>query len=171
VLESIRWARTEAGIPARAVLRDRSEAALAAGRALAAELDVAGVTFEAGDAFDPASIATASPRPTIAIVSGLYELFADNPLVLRSLRGLFETLPAGGFLLYTNQPWHPQVEFIASVLTNRDGEPWVMRRRTQAEMDALVRAAGFEKLRTRVDDAGIFTVSVARKGLSAVAEA
>ena len=50
----------------------------------------------------------------------------------------------GGLLIYTNQPWHPQVEFIARVLTNREGNPWIMRRRSQAEMDALVRAAGFD---------------------------
>ena len=40
---------------------------------------------------------------------------------------------------------------------------WVMRRRTQAEMDGLVWAAGFEKLEQRIDDAGIFTVSLARR--------
>ena len=45
--------------------------------------------------------------------------------------------------MYTNQPWHPQIEMIARVLPNRDGQPWVMRRRTQAEMDALVACGGF----------------------------
>jgi hypothetical protein len=54
---------------------------------------------------------------------------------------------------------------IARVLTNRDGCPWVMRRRTQAEMDDLVHAAGFQKLSMEIDDAGIFTVSVAQKVL------
>jgi hypothetical protein len=38
-----------------------------------------------------------------------------------------------------------------------------MRRRSQAEMDELVRAAGFEKLEMEVDPWGIFTVSVARR--------
>ena len=52
---------------------------------------------------------------------------------------------------------------IARVLTNREGAPWIMRRRTQAEMDALVRAAGFQKDRTEIDRWGIFTVSLARK--------
>ena len=52
---------------------------------------------------------------------------------------------------------------IARVLPNRDGEPWIMRRRTQAEMDELVRAAGFEKLGMEIDQWGIFTVSLARK--------
>ena len=64
---------------------------------------------------------------------------------MNSLRGLADAVEPGGYLIYTNQPWHPQVEFIARVLTNREGKPWIMRRRTQAEMDELVRAAGFEK--------------------------
>ena len=59
--------------------------------------------------------------------------------MFRSLRGLAEAVKPGGHLLYTNQPWHPQVEFIGRVLTNREGRPWIMRRRTQAEMDELVR--------------------------------
>ena len=45
----------------------------------------------------------------------------------------------------------------------RDGAPWVMRRRTQQEMDALVAEAGFEKVATLIDDDGIFSVSLARK--------
>jgi hypothetical protein len=38
-----------------------------------------------------------------------------------------------------------------------------MRRRTQLEMDELVRAAGFEKLDQISDRWGIFTVSLAVK--------
>lgn len=52
---------------------------------------------------------------------------------------------------------------IARVLINRDGKPWVMRRRTQAEIDELVAAAGFEKLGMKIDPYGIFTVSTARR--------
>ena len=36
-----------------------------------------------------------------------------------------------------------------------------MRRRTQEEMDQLVRAAGFRKVTQRIDQWGIFTVSLA----------
>lgn len=146
-----------------AVLRDRAPGSLKAGRDLARWLNVPNVTYAQGDAFDPQSLASIFPRPNIAIASGLYELFPDNQMVLTSLRGLNQALQDGGFLLYTNQPWHPQVEMIARVLTNRDGRPWVMRRRIQAEMDELVRAAGFQKLSMEIDDAGIFTVSVAQK--------
>jgi hypothetical protein len=126
-------------------------------------MNLAGVTFEQGDAFDPKSLATIAPRPTIAIVSGLYELFPDNEMVLRSLRGLADVLEDDGYLICTNQPWHPQVEFIARVLNNRDGQPWIMRRRTQAEMDELACAAGFEKQGMEIDEMGIFSVSLARK--------
>ena len=52
---------------------------------------------------------------------------------------------------------------IARVLTNRDGEPWVMRRRTQRELDELVREAGFEKIGTELGGRGIFTVSIAKR--------
>jgi hypothetical protein len=38
-----------------------------------------------------------------------------------------------------------------------------MRRRTTAEMDELVRVAGFEKTEMEVDEWGMFTVSVARR--------
>jgi SAM-dependent methyltransferase len=150
-------------IPTSAVLRDYRQENLDAAARLRDELGVPGVTLAQGDAFDRESLAAVTPRPTIAIVSGLYELFPENEPVLRSLRGVAEAVEPGGHLIYTNQPWHPQVEFIARVLTNREGRRWVMRRRTQAEMGELVRAAGFEKMSQEIDPWGIFTVSVARR--------
>jgi alpha-beta hydrolase superfamily lysophospholipase/SAM-dependent methyltransferase len=149
-------------VPITAMLRDYKPENVDAARDRARQLGLRDVTVIRGDAFDRASLAAVTPRPTIAIVSGLYELFPDNEPVLRSLHGLAEAIEPGGYLIYTNQPWHPQLEFIARVLTNREGQPWIMRRRTQAEMDALVRSAGFEKIAQEIDPWGIFTVSVAR---------
>lgn len=159
VLETL----AEAGRVDSVLLRDFTRANLEQGRRIAAEMKLADVKFEQGDAFDFDSLARIMPAPTVAIVSGLYELFPDNERVLRSLRGIAAAMTGGGYLLYTGQPWHPQLEFIARCLSNRDGKPWVMRRRTQEEIDALVSAAGFEKIETAVDDAGIFTVSLARR--------
>jgi alpha-beta hydrolase superfamily lysophospholipase/SAM-dependent methyltransferase len=145
-------------------LRDWSEANVAAIQRAAAKLGLAHtVVAEQSDAFDRATLEEISPSVDVAIASGIYELFSDNAGVLASLTGLAAAIRTGGVLLYTGQPWHPQLELIARVLTNRDGEPWVMRRRTQRELDDLVRAAGFEKIRTLADDEGIFTVSVARR--------
>ena len=155
--------RDQPQIPMMAMLRDYKPENVEAARHLAEELKLKNVTVMQGDAFDRASLAAVAPRPTIGIVSGLFELFPANEPLVNSLRGLADAIEPGGYLVYTNQPWHPQVEFIARVLTNREGKPWIMRRRTQAEMDELVRAAGFEKLREEIDQWGIFSVSLARR--------
>ena len=160
VLETIHTLHT---ISISAVLRDYKQENLDAAARLRDELGLAQVTLAHADAFDRAGLAVITPRPTIAIASGLYELFPHNGPVVRSLRGLADAVEPGGHLIYTNQPWHPQVEFIARVLANREGQPWIMRRRTQAEMDELVRNAGFEKISQEIDPCGIFTVSAARR--------
>lgn len=146
-------------------LRDFSLLNVEAGRALIAERGLQNIaSFEQGDAFDPAALDTLSPAPNLALVSGLYELFPDNGAVLGSLKGLADAMEAGGYLILTGQPWHPQLEMIARTLTShRGGQAWVMRRRTQAELAALLEAAGFERLEQWTDDWGIFTVTLARK--------
>jgi Putative methyltransferase len=91
-------------------------------------------------------------------------MFPDNAMIRRSLAGLADVIPPGGALVYTGQPWHPQLELIARALTShRQGEAWVMRRRVQAEMDELVAEAGFRKIEQRIDREGIFTVSRAER--------
>jgi hypothetical protein len=120
-------------------------------------------SFERGDAFDRASLAAIAPRPTIGIVSGLYELFPDNAMVRTSLAGLADAIEEDGLLVYTGQPWHPQLALIARGLTSHRGGAWIMRRRTQMELDQLVAAAGFRKIDQRIDQWGIFTVSLARR--------
>ncbi len=151
-------------------LRDYKQENVDAARALAQEFGLADVNVQRGDAFDRASLESIEPRATIGIVSGLYELFPSNDAVLESLGGLAQAIEPGGYLIYTNQPWHPQVEFIARVLRNREGRPWIMRRRTTAEMDQLVRASGFEKIDMDVDQWGMFTVSIARRSLTNINE-
>lgn len=160
VLEALDGAATR---PESILLRDYSDLNVKQGSAM---IDAKGLgaiaRFVKGDAFDRASLAAVTPAPTLAIVSGLYELFGDNDLVSRSLAGIGDAVPAGGYLVYTGQPWHPQLELIARALTShRGGEAWVMRRRSQAEMDQLVERAGFRKIAQRIDEWGIFTVSLA----------
>lgn len=149
--------------PQSVLLRDYADLNVESGRRLIAERGLADIArFEKADAFDRASIAAAQPGTNLGIVSGLYELFADNGMVARSLAGLADAIRPGGYLIYTNQPFHPQLEMIARALTShRQGQAWVMRRRTQGEMDQLVEAAGFRKITQRIDEDGIFTVSLA----------
>jgi len=151
--------------PASIVLRDYSDINVRDGSALIQAKGFEDVArFIKADAFDQADLASLSPRPSLVVVSGLYELFGDNQMIGRSLAGVAEALQPGGYIVYTGQPWHPQLKLIARVLTShRDGQAWVMRRRTQAEMDQLVAAAGLVKITQRIDDWGIFTVSLAQK--------
>ncbi|WP_179402809.1 bifunctional alpha/beta hydrolase/class I SAM-dependent methyltransferase [Burkholderia guangdongensis] len=166
VLDAIASVARQDGIePDDIVLRDYSPPNVDAGRKLIRQRNLESIArFVQGDAFDEVSLAGLEPRPTLAIVSGLYELFGDNALIERSLSGLSRAVPPGGYLVYTGQPWHPQLEFIARALNNHRGDAtWVMRRRSQAEMDELVARAGFRKLEQRIDEMGIFTVSLAQR--------
>lgn len=143
------------------LLRDYDASNVESGRALIAEKKL-NALFEQGDAFDRESLAKLSA--TIGIVSGLYELFPENDKLETSLAGLAEAIEPGGYIIYTGQPWHPQIEMIARTLTShRGGKPWVMRRRTQGELDELVRNAGFRKTAQRIDEFGVFTVSIAER--------
>ena len=152
-------------LPESILLRDYIDINVRDGSALILEKGLGDIAqFVKGDAFDRQDLAALEPKPTLAVVSGLYELFADNQMVGGSLAGLAEAVEPGGFLVYTGQPWHPQLELIARALTShRAGQAWVMRRRTQAEMDQLVEAAGFRKITLRVDEWGIFSVSLAQR--------
>ena len=152
-------------LPESILLRDYSDTNVREGGALIRDKGLGDIAqFVKGDAFNRADLAALELKPTLAVVSGLYELFADNTMVGGSLAGLAEAVEPGGYLVYTGQPWHPQLELIARALTShRQGQAWVMRRRSQAEMDQLVEAAGFRKITQRVDEWGIFTVSLAQR--------
>ncbi|MBT9582535.1 bifunctional alpha/beta hydrolase/class I SAM-dependent methyltransferase [bacterium] len=144
----------------RVLVRDRDPAALEEGRRLArpdARFD-----YAQSDALDARALAAQGPVD-IAIVSGLYELIPGNGPLTHSLQGLAAAVKSGGYLIYTNQPYHPQLELIAETLTHGDGSRWVMRCRSTAEMDELVAQAGFKKVKMLIDDDGIFSVSLAQK--------
>lgn len=148
-----------------ALLRDYSDINVTQGNELINSCNMKDkVKFVKGDAFDKESFKGIAKQFNIGVVSGLYELFNDNQAILTSLSGMYEAIEDNGYLIYTNQPWHPQLEFIAFVLTSfRENQPWIMRCRTQAEMDALVEKSGFTKIEEYTDEQGIFTVSIAKK--------
>lgn len=99
----------------------------------------------------------------LVISSGLFELFSDNQNIQTAIKGIHHQLKENGYYIYTNQPWHSQQKFIAKTLKNHRGEFWLMRCRTQAEIDNLVEAAGLTKIDMLIDKSGMFTVSIAQK--------
>ncbi len=147
------------------LLRDYSDINITQGMELIQEKGMDSIAnFIKADAFDISSFNQLETAPTLGVVSGLFELFPDNALILSALEGFSQTLEPGSYLLYTCQPWHPQLEMIARALTShRQAQAWVMRRRTQEEMDQLVESKGFSKIEQRIDEFGIFTVCLARK--------
>jgi len=148
-----------------AELRDYEMHNIQALQAKAQQLEIADRVIACQkDAFDVASYPDSdNTKFDMAISSGVFELFSDNALPVTALDGIYDSLKADGYLIYTNQPWHPEQEFISKTLNNHRGSSWVMRCRSQAEMDQLVERAGFKKIAMRIDRFGIFTVSLAIK--------
>ena len=154
----------EVSFPMRLILNDNDRFSLDHARQLAKQFNAKNVSFTHHNAFEiQADRVSADRQPNIIIVSGLFELYDNNPRVHLVIKQLFNIISNGGYLIYTGQPWHPQIEMIGRVLNNRHGKKWVMRRRVQREMDLLVESTGFNKINTAADSNGIFTVSCAQK--------
>lgn len=154
---------------ARVLCRDLAQNGLRLGERRAAALDLRNIAYEQGDAFEPAPTdAPLGGRPTVIVVSGLYELMADPVVIRKSLQRLGELLEPGGLLVFTTQTHHPQLDFIANVLPNRDGERWVMRCRPVDEVERWARDAGLTDVSSTLEDVGIFAVTTARKPADAV---
>jgi SAM-dependent methyltransferase len=145
------------------ICRDLDPRGLALGRERAAALGLTNVRYELGDATGARSLATVDPRPQVVVASGVYELFNDTDLIRRSMAGIQAILPPGGRFLFTTQVRHPQLEFIANVLVNRAGRPWVMGCRSLADVEDLARRAGFEVMRSAMEPVGLFGVTICRK--------
>ncbi len=144
-------------------LRDFDDENLRNAMLLAQELGIEHkVSFKCCDAFAKSSY-EGQEKYNIVIVSGLFELFADNAPICQALAGIASQSDNKAFLIYTAQPWHPQLELIAQTLRNHKDEAWVMRPRPQIEMDALVTNAGFAKTQSMIGLDAIFTVSVAAR--------
>lgn len=138
------------------LLRDPNEDHVRAGPTLFAQKEVQHLArFLQADPFDRMSLARVTPRPTLALVCGLYEGCPDNESVRRSLQGVGDAVEDRGYLVYTAQPGP------APFTGHGPDGTTAMRRRSQAEMDRLVEEAGFRKIAQRIDAAGLFSVCLA----------
>ncbi|HEX5329849.1 bifunctional alpha/beta hydrolase/class I SAM-dependent methyltransferase [Sulfuricurvum sp.] len=145
------------------LVRDYQEQNVEQGRALAKERGLSNIRYEQADAFDKTNYDRNTYEPNIVVVSGVFELFEQNALIQNAIEGITSMIAPNGYLVYTGQPWHPQLEQIAHVLGNHQQTQWIMRRRSQYELDTLFGSYGFDKEGMRIDDWGIFTVSSARR--------
>lgn len=143
-----------------ALLRDYRHENIESAKALADKLGVI-ARFEQADAFSDDDLARAMPAPNIIVVSGLHEIIADNERVKQHFHQLAAIADKPATLIFTIQPRHPQIEFIARVLKSHTGGPWVMRLRPWQKTRAWAEAAGFKVRSISMDAQGIFGVVVA----------
>ncbi|MCM2392084.1 class I SAM-dependent methyltransferase family protein [Streptomyces albipurpureus] len=138
--------------------RDLDRAGLAEGEDLARVRGLKGLSYVYGDALDPQP---ASRAPEVIVVSGLYELLLDDEVIAASVSRLRSLLAPGGVLVFTTQTRHPQLEFIANVLPNRDGVLWEMKCRPVELAERWAVDAGFTTVASRREQVGLFTVTTA----------
>lgn len=119
------------------------------------------IRFTNFDCFDSSTYERINFKPNITIISGIFELFGDNELANKAIQGVASISEKQSVIVYTGQPWHPQLKMIAYVLNNHQNKDWIMRRRSQKELDSLFAFNNIEKQQMLIDDFGIFTVSLA----------
>ncbi|SHK55320.1 bifunctional alpha/beta hydrolase/class I SAM-dependent methyltransferase [Chryseobacterium polytrichastri] len=117
------------------------------------------IRFTNFDCFDPETYKKLNFEPNITIVSGILELFGDNEMASKAIQGVNSISEKNSFIVYTGQPWHPQLKMIAYVLNNHQNKDWIMRRRSQKELDRMMTFNNIQKENMLIDDFGIFTVS------------
>jgi alpha-beta hydrolase superfamily lysophospholipase len=117
------------------------------------------IRFTNFDCFDSETYKKLNFEPNITIVSGILELFGDNEMAGKAIQGVASVSEKNSYVVYTGQPWHPQLKMIAYVLNNHKNEDWIMRRRSQKELDRVMLYNGIQKENMLIDDFGIFTVS------------
>ncbi|MFA5008885.1 MAG: class I SAM-dependent methyltransferase family protein [Candidatus Omnitrophota bacterium] len=145
------------------ICRDMDEEGLDLGRKLCRQISVSGIKYEKADAVSPEALKSASPKPNVIVVSGLYELFTNDEIIKKTMNNIAGVLNPGDYFIFTNQPYHPQLELIARTLPNRLKEFWVMRLRPDNEVKSWAAACGFKHIKTLLDGYGIFSVHLFQK--------
>jgi hypothetical protein len=143
---------------ARAVLCDVDPAALDQAGAAARALGVADrVTLRRSDAFDATSLASLDAPIDVVCELGLYGIYHDDGLIEDHLTTLMRTLrPAQ--LVCNVQVANPEIEYIARVWRNSEGERCVWRLRSAEQIVGYARAAGWEPTSITADRHGIYRV-------------
>ena len=159
-------AEEQPGGQLRVFCRDRAQSVLEAGRSLAQRrgLPDGSLTYELGDAFDPAPLPEGT-APDLVVVSGLYELVAEDDAVVTSLERLHDMLAPDGALLFTTQTRPPEPEFLGGVPAGAGGGPGRTTCRPVEEAEAWAAKAGFAAgaVDSRREDVGLFTVTRCRR--------
>ncbi len=143
---------------ATAVLWDIDAGALDQASACARELGVGSrVTTSRSSAFDRVALVALHPRPDVVCELGLYGIYHDDALIERHFADLAETV-APAQIVCNVQVANPEIEYIARVWRNAEGERCVWRLRPQEQIEGYARAAGYDTASVTSDRNGIYRV-------------
>ena len=144
------------------LLRDLDETALKESRAIVEKLNLLNkVSYEQGNALDIESLKRIYPKPNLVIEVGLYGIIHDDELLRRHFFELKDILNPGA-ILFNVQTYNPQIELIARVLKNRDGERCVWHLRPVELVIEWAEKAGFIEPQVTMDPYGIYAVVMMR---------
>ncbi len=141
------------------VINEFVKANIEIGEKVIKEKKFSNIRFTNYDCFDPETYRKIDFQPNITIISGILELFGDNEMASQAIKGVIGISEKNASVIYTGQPWHPQLKMIAYVLNNHQNKDWIMRRRSQKELDRVMAFNQVSKENMLIDDFGIFTVS------------
>jgi alpha-beta hydrolase superfamily lysophospholipase len=141
------------------VINEFVKANIEIGEKVIKEQKFSNIRFTNYDCFDPETYRKIDFQPNITIISGILELFGDNEMASQAIKGVIGISEKNASVIYTGQPWHPQLKMIAYVLNNHQNKDWIMRRRSQKELDRVMAFNQVSKENMLIDDFGIFTVS------------
>ena len=140
------------------LLRDIDETALKESRVIAERFNLLKkVSYEQGNALDIKSLERIHPKPNLIVEVGLYGIIHDDELLRRHFFELKNIINPGA-ILFNVQTYNPQIELIARVLKNRDGERCVWHLRPVELVIGWAEKAGFIEPQVTMDPYGIYSV-------------
>jgi len=143
---------------ATAVLSDTDPAALEQAATAARTLGVAErVRIRRADAFDVRRLTDEVGRVDVVLELGLYGIYHDDALIERHFADLSSDV-APSQIVCNVQVSNPEIEYIARVWRNHEGERCVWRLRPASQILAYAAAAGYDPADETADSAGIYRV-------------
>ena len=144
------------------LLRDIDETVLKESRTMAERLNLLNkVSYEQGNALEIESLKRIKQKPNLVIEVGLYGIIHDDELLRRHFFELKDILNPEA-ILFNVQTYNPQIELIARVLKNRDGQRCVWHLRPVELVIGWAEKAGFIEPQVTMDLYGIYAVVLMR---------
>src|SRR5574341_101039 len=144
------------------LLRDIDGTVLKESRTMAERLNLLNkVSYEQGNALEIESLKRIKQRPNLVIEVGLYGIIHEDELLRRHFFELRDILNPEA-ILFNVQTYNLQIELIARVLKNRDGQRCVWHLRPVELVIEWAEKAGFKEPKVTMDPYGMYAVVMMR---------